>query len=47
MKQIKADYKAGKSPELQALYRQLEEIQLSRGRYKIEKIVELMGIPTR
>ena len=47
LKQIKADYKAGKSPELQALYKQLEEIQLGRGKYKLDKIIELMGIKTR
>ena len=46
-KQMKADYKEGKSPELKALLSQLDEIRAGWGKYKLDKIAELMGMKTR
>ena len=40
-KQMKADYKEGKSPELKALLSQLDEIRAGWGKYKLDKIAEL------
>ena len=46
-KQMKDDYKEGKSPELKALLSQLDDIRAGWGKYKLDKIAELMERKTR
>ena len=45
-KQMKADYKEGKSPELKALLSQLDDIRAGWGKYKLDKICLLYTSPS-